>query len=196
MKLRQLIVLFCVCGVLASLPAGSLAQQTSQSAAEAARKAKEQQKQTPKVKIWTNDNLPTSATVSVVGQVPQSGDSPKASGAESVANEAPGNREQLTSDHDKTVAALDQAKKDLSDVKADLDLAQRTSKLDSDQFYSAPDYANDRQGQTKLDNDRDQISAKQQAVDAAQKKVDDLQKQLDVLNEKLKTAPTSSQPKS
>lgn len=192
MKLRQLIVLFCVCGVFASLPAGSSAQQTSQSAADAARKTKEQQK--PKVKVWTNDNLPTAATVSIVGQTPQQGDSAKASGAESAISEQSRDREQLTSDHDKAAAALDQAKKDLSDAKADLDLAQRNYKLDSDQFYSSPDYANDRQGQAKLDNDRDQISTKQQAADAAQKKVDDLQKQLDALNEKLKAIP--NQPKS
>lgn len=195
MKLQRQIILLCACGIFATLPVAISAQEASQpqSVADAARKAKEQQKPTPKPKVWTNDNLPTSATVSVVGQVPPATKSDTdAAAAASGSPENSGDK----GDRDKTAAELADAQKDLTSVKADLDLALRTYKLDSDQFYSSPDYANDRQGQAKLDNDKDQISAKQQAADAAQKKVDDLQKQLDALNEKLKATPDPSQPKS
>ncbi len=74
MKAQRMAVLFGVCLFLAGLPAVAAAQQTGQSLGDAARKVKEQQKQAPKTKVvWTNDNLPTSATVSVVGQAPQQG---------------------------------------------------------------------------------------------------------------------------
>lgn len=196
MKLQRQIILLGACGIFATLPATISAREASQSVADAARKAKEQQKQASKPKVWTNDNLPTSATVSVVGQVPQKGTEAGATGAEAATAASADSGGDLKSDHDKAAAELATAQKDLTSVKADLDLAQRTYKLDSDQLYGSPDYANDRQGKAKLDNDKDQISTKQQAVDAAQKKVDDLQKQLDALNEKSKTTPDSSQPKS
>lgn len=194
MKLQRLIVLLSTCGVFASLPAAISAQQTSQSAADASRKVKEQ-KQTPKPKVWTNDDLPTAPTVSVVGEVPEQGVQAGASGA-GVAKPSGANAGDLASERDKTAAELAQAKKDLTSVKADLDLAQRTLKLDSDQYYGAPDYADDEPGKARLESDKDQVSAKQEAVDRGQKKADELQKELDALNEKLKSTPDSSQPKS
>lgn len=190
MKRQQLIILLGVCGIVASLPATAPAQQTSQSPSDATQKAKDQQKQTPKPKVWTNDNLPAAPVVSVVGEVSRQGTGVGGSSAASLENN--GN---LTSERDKTVAALSQAKTALADAKTDLDLAQRAYRLDSDQYYGAPDYADDKQGKTRLANDQEQISSKQQAADAAQKKVDDLQKQMDTLNGKLKSTPDSSQPK-
>lgn len=193
MRLRRWIVALSACSFLASLPAAISARQASQSAADAARKAKEQ-KQAAKAKVWTNDDLPTAPTVSVVGEAPQQGTEPGGSAAKA-ATPSSNNSAGLTSERDKTAAELAQAKKDLNAVKTDLDLAQRTYKLDSDQYYSAPDYADNEQGKAGLNGDKDQVSAKQQAVDAAQKKVDDLQKQLDTLNEKLKATPNASQQK-
>jgi len=195
MNFRRVIVLLGVCGVLGTLPARSAVQQASQSAADAAKKAKEQQKQAQKPKVWTNDNLPTAPTVSVVGQAPQEAAEARAAGAEAARPAPLGNDKELSSERDRVAAELAQAKKDLSDVTTDLDLAQRTYKLDSNQYYSAPDYADDLQGQARLNNDKDQVSTKQQAVDTAQKKVDELQKRLDALNAKLKSTPDSSQPK-
>ena len=195
MKLQRLVVLLSVCGFCASMPATSVAQQTSQSAADAAKKAKEQQKPAPKAKVWTNDNLPTAPTVSVVGQAPPQAAEAGLAGADVATAASSDNGRALTSERDRATAELAQAKKVLSDVKTDLDLAQRNYKLDSNQYYSAPDYADDVQGQARLNNDKDQVFAKQQTVDAAQKKVDDLQKQLDALNGKLRSAPDSSQPK-
>ena len=169
---------------LASMPALCIAQQKSQSVADAARQAKEQQKQAAKAPmVWTNDNLPTSGTVNVVGQPATSSPAGSAATADS---QAIADSADADASKDKITADLAAAQKNLDSAKTDLDLAQRESKLDSDQFYSTPDYASNQQGQAKLDADKSQVTAKQQAVDAAQKKVDDLQKQLDELNAKLK----------
>jgi hypothetical protein len=196
MKARRVAAFLGTCalfGGLATIAGAQQTQQTSQSVADAARKAKEQQKQGAKTKVWTNDNIPTSATVSVVGQAPQAGNA--ANQETAAAPAGPETPEELTTERDNTTADLAQAQKDLASAKTDLDIAQREEKLDSDQFYGTPNYAGDQQGQAKLAADKSQVTAKQQAVDAAQKKVDDLQKQLDDLNGKLKSPADSNQPK-
>ncbi|MGB6877261.1 MAG: hypothetical protein WBD87_14640 [Candidatus Acidiferrales bacterium] len=194
MRVQRVAMLLGICAFLAGLPAAAAAQQTSQSLGDAARKAKEQQKQAPKAKIvWTNDNLPTSASVSVVGQPSQqdaSNTSEAQPGGEAGTPPSASDAGTLAGDLSKTSAELAEAQKKLDSLKTDLDIAQREYKLDSNQYYSTPNYAADQQGQAKLDADKSQIAAKQQAMEAAQKKVDDLQKQVDSLNEKLKTAVT------
>lgn len=194
MKLQRVIVMVGVCGVFASVPATSSAQQTSESA-EAVQKGKGSPKQTPKARVWTNDNLPTSPSVSVVGETSQQGTVAGGAATEVAQSASPDNTGVLTTERDKATTQLAQAKKDLKNAKTDLDLAQRAYKLDSEQYYGTPDYAGDDQGKARLDSDKEEVSAKQQALDAAQKKVDDLQKQLDALTEKLKPTPDSSQPK-
>lgn len=188
MKAQRVVALLGTCALLggfATLAGARQTQQASQSVADAARKVKEQQKQGPKAKVvWTNDNVPTSASVSVVGQAPRTINPAAAAEAPTT----PETREELATDRDKVASDLAQAQKDVASAKTDLDIAQREQKLDSDQFYGTPDYAGDRQGQTKLAADKSQVTAKQQACDAAQKRVDDLQKQLDDLNDKLKAA--------
>lgn len=183
MNIRRMGMAAGVWVCLAGVPGMALAQQKTQSPAEAARKAKEQQKQASKVPVvWTNDNLPTAGTVNVVGQ-PAATSSTGTAAADPPATADPADP---NTDKDKLAADLAAAQKDLDNAKTDLDLAQRESKLDSDQFYGMPDYASNQQGQAKLGADKSQVSAKQQAVDAAQKKVNDLQKQLDALNDKSK----------
>jgi hypothetical protein len=170
---------------LASMPCLCIAQQKTDPVAEAARKAKAQEKQQAAKApvVWTNDNLPTSGTVNVVGQAAPG---PAAQANTPAADAQPADDPADPNTKDKLAADLAAAQKDLDSAKTDLDLAQREYKLDSDQFYSAPDYASNLQGQAKLNADKSQVTAKQQAVDAAQKKVDDLQKQLDALSDKSK----------
>jgi glucose/arabinose dehydrogenase len=182
MKVQRAALLLAIGVLLAGLPAAVAAQQTSQSLADAARKAKEQQKQAPKAKIvWTNDNLPTTASVSVVGQAAQPADATNTNEAQPNAKSGTEVPENADSDSTKVSAELADAQKQLDSAKTDLDIAQREYKLDSDQYYSTPDYASDQQGKEKLDTDKSQVEAKQQAVDEAQKKVDELQKELDSL---------------
>lgn len=184
MNIRRMAICAGMCVGAAGMASLCLAQQKTQSVAEAARKAKEQKQTTKAPVVWTNDNLPTGATVSVVGQVPPSQSAQQnagPAGAQAVAQSADTN-----ADRERVAAELAAAKKTLGSAKTDLDLAQREYKLDSSQFYSAPDYSANQQGQAKLDSDKSQVDAKQQAVEAAQKKVDELQKQLDELNAKSK----------
>ena len=185
MKHKNIVVVLGLGALLAVPLTTAVAQQTSQSLGDAARKVKEQQKQAPKAKVvWTNDNLPTSATVSVVGQ-----SSPPSSTASS--NEAqpaaPSDAATGAGDLSKASAELTEAQKELESLKTDLDIAQREYKLDSDQHYSVPDYATDQQGLAKLEADKTRITTKQQAVDAAQKKVEEIQKQVDELSDKSKS---------
>lgn len=170
---------------LAGIPALCIAQQKSPSVADTAQKAKQQQKPATKAPVvWTNDNLPTSGAVNVVGQVPTS---PAAQGNAAAVDPQPAaDPPDLGTSKDKLAADLAAAKKDLASAKTDLDLAQRESKLDTDEFYSSADYASNLQGQAKLNSDKSQITTKQEAVDAAQKKVNNLQKQLDELSDKSK----------
>ncbi|MFZ3244148.1 MAG: hypothetical protein WA185_03655 [Candidatus Acidiferrales bacterium] len=186
MKAQKAAVILSICAFLVGLPGIAKAQQTGQSLADAARKAKEQQKQAPKAKVvWTNDNLPTSATVSVVGQ-PQQGNAADAAQAQPAEEAGTAPTSDDANDLAKATAELADAQKDVESLKTDLDIAQREYKLDSDQYYGTPDYAADQQGQAKLDTEKSEMAAKQEALEAAQKKVDELQKKVDELNEKLK----------
>lgn len=167
----------------------------SQSVAEAARKAKEQQKTAPKAQtVWTNDTVgAVQGTVNVVGQ--QSAASSAAGGSEAKAGAAAAGAEAAATpaasaeDIAKLQSQLADAKKNLDSVKTDLDIAQRKYDLDAAQYYGTPNYAANKQGQTMLDGEKSAIAAKKQDVDAAQKKVTDLETQIKALGGKVEEAP-------
>ena len=167
----------------------------SQSVAEAARKAKEQQKTAPKAQtVWTNDTVgAVQGTVNVVGQ--QSAASSAAGAAEAKAGAAPAGAEAAAAptasaeDIAKLQSQLADAKKSLDSVKTDLDIAQRKYNLDAAQYYGTPNYAANKQGQTMLDGEKSAIAAKKQDVGAAQKKVADLESQIKALGGKVEEAP-------
>jgi hypothetical protein len=192
MKARKTAILLGLFAFVAG-PLPAMAQESGQSLAQKASKVREQEKTAPKAKVvWTNENLPTSGDVSIVGKVPPQANAPSTSAAQAGAVAAPsGNANdlaELTGMRAKLESQLVDAKNKLKSAQTDLNIAQREYKLDSDQYYSAPDYASNQQGKAKLDADQNQITAKQAAVDAAQKKVTDLQKQIDEVNDKLKAA--------
>jgi hypothetical protein len=175
---------------LAALPQQAQSQQ-GQSVAEAARKAKEQQKNAPKAQtVWTNDTIgQLQGNINVVGQ--PSAPTPAQAGAPSAA--AAVSPEASTADRKKLQGELNDAKKELAGVKRDLDIVQRKYDLDAAQYYGTPNYAANQQGQAMLNNEKAVIASKKQAVDAAQKKVDDLEKQLKALGPE-KSAPASQSP--
>jgi hypothetical protein len=70
------------------------------------------------------------------------------------------------------------AKAHLQSAKADLDILQRTYTLDSQMYYSKPNYAADRDGAAKIAGEKSEIDAKQQEVADAQMKVDQLEVKL------------------
>ncbi|MGH9863858.1 MAG: hypothetical protein ACRD4H_00425 [Candidatus Acidiferrales bacterium] len=193
MKCADIAVLFIFvlgisCAALAAAPQSS--RQSSQSVADAARKAQEKQKDAPKAKsVWTNDNIPsTPGEVSIVGQ----SSSATSEAGSTDAAPAPANASASSdADRAKVSSELDDAQKQLDSLKTDLDILQREYNLDAAQLYSTPDYSKNQQGQAKVDVEKAAIAGKQQAVDAAQKKVDDLDKQLKSLGEKPKPPPTA-----
>ena len=161
--------------------------QQGQSVAEAARKAKEQQKTAPKAQtVWTNDTIgEVQGNINVVGNTAAAAPSPSAAAPSAGAAPSP---EASTADRAKLQNQLDDAKKALAGVKTVLDIAQRKYDLDAAQYYGTPNYAANQQGQVTLNNEKTDIASKKQAVDAAQKKVDELEKQLKALGPE-KSAP-------
>lgn len=168
----------------------------SQSVAEAARKAKEQQKTAPKAQtVWTNDTVgAVQGTVNVVGQQGAAASTTGAAtevkaGAAAAGAEAAATPAASAEDIAKLQSQLADAKKNLDSVKTDLDIAQRKYNLDAAQYYGTPNYAANKQGQTMLDGEKSAIAAKKQDVDAAQKKVTDLETQIKALGGKVEEAP-------
>jgi hypothetical protein len=75
-------------------------------------------------------------------------------------------------------ADLAAARTQLQTAKADLDVAQRKSNLDSQTYYSKPNYAADKDGAANIDAEKAEVEAKQQQVADAQMRVDQLEAKL------------------
>jgi hypothetical protein len=159
--------------------ANAPADQESDSLAAAARKAREEKKDQPKAsKVWDNDNIPAkSGGVSVVGSVPAAEQQAAQNQQAGAADE---NKPAKTAEDKVAIQSeLDKAKEQLENLKKDLDIAQRKYGLDQQTYYSKPEYSMDKAGAAALQDEKDQIDAKQKEVDDAQKKIDDLQAKLD-----------------
>jgi polyhydroxyalkanoate synthesis regulator phasin len=171
--------------------AGQQPGQQQPSLGEIARRLREKKKEAPKpAHIWDNDNIPTTPNaVSVVGTPPPPPAPEKGeAGVENTPAAAKG-ADQIKEIAD-TQAALLEAKASLQNLQSDLDFLSRQLQLDQQQFYGKPDFASDREGKAKLDNEAAQVEAKRQDVAAAQAKIDELQNHLD----SLKAAPNAEQP--
>jgi len=168
--------------VLLISPLGTaLAQEQPQdSLAAAARRAQDQKKeqkkdQTKPAKVWDNDSISSvPGTVNVVGEATapaeQKQEEASAKGAAKPA-QAPVDKSAIQAD-------LAAAKEQLQSLKTDLDIAQRKYGLDQQMYYGKPDYASDKAGAAALQDEQNQIDAKQQEIADEQKKIDDLQAQL------------------
>ena len=192
--------------ILLLLPAGAVygQQDDSTSVADAARRTREQKKEQPKAaKVWDNDTIPKKpGEVSIIGQTAAgaagdsaakdtAGNGPAAS-AESAANTAntssepapaasageKNDRDKLAGEIAAIQADLNAAKSQLQTVKADLDIAQRKFNLDSQTYYSKPNYVADRDGAASIAAEKADLESKQQAVADAQMKVDRLEAKL------------------
>jgi hypothetical protein len=166
--------------------------------ADAARRAREQKKEQPKpAKLWDNDSIPKKpGDVSVIGQTPtaaEGDDSTAGAGAkEAVAKDATAGAE--TADNaakpasDAGAAAgsapeaiqsdLATARARLQSLKADLDILQRKFNLDSQTYYSKPNYSADKDGAASIAGEKADLEARQQEVADAQMKVDQLEAKL------------------
>ena len=187
-------------GLLLLLPLSAVATQAqqdvppaapTQSPAEAAAAAKaDAAGKAKKARVWDNDNIPKAGDeISVVGQsAPDQTSASNNSGGDANANGAPAAADDKSTDK-KEEAAIDASKGDkdervaaarekLDSLKRDLDLQSRKLDLDSQTYYSKPDYKADPEGAEQLQTEKDAIASKQAEVDAAQKELDDLLAQL------------------
>jgi hypothetical protein len=174
--------------LLASLVGTADGQQQTQEQAEnsiaaAARRARENKKEHAKpTKVWDNDNIPTSAaSLSVVGNAPPADNSANQPANVPPGSAAPGAANSASADASKKSAVeadLAAAKERLQTLQNDLDIAQRKSTLDSQMYYSKPDYAADKVGAATLEDEQSQLEAKRQEVADAKKRVADLEEKL------------------
>jgi hypothetical protein len=193
---RCLLMRYAVPAVLAAtlLPAAAFAQsQDSQSVAEAARRAREKKKEQakPPAKVITDDTLDVkkgdvqSATAEQL-RIPGTPTAPAPAPAAGSAANAPA-QTQATGAPAAVNASATPATKDgkepkevtelkekIKQAESDLDLLNREYRLDQDAYFSKPDYADDAAGKQKLDDEKVQISSKQQEVDRLKAKLADL----------------------
>ena len=99
------------------------ASTSQESLAEAARRAREQKKDTPKqAKVITNDNIPKEGGISAVGEEP-----PAAENAENAPNDAAKSDKAAKSDEDKWRARFEKLRHKLEQDEADLEVMNESS---------------------------------------------------------------------
>ncbi len=178
------VLVFCVRNVLFStlliVPAAAQSQ-GAQSLGELARQQRQAKKGPAATKMYTNENLPTTATINITGAA----SAPEAPAAKSEAKTdarvdakadpfSPEDKQKMAAEYRSKVA--DQ-KKDISQLEREVDVAQREYKLRAAVFYSD---AGTRLRDEKKWADEDRkyqadITAKQKELDAARQKLSDLQ---------------------
>jgi hypothetical protein len=179
MNTKQLMVVALGTSLLFA-PALAFARQGDQdSVADAARKARAEQKTAPKAKmVIDNDNLDTlTGTVNVVGQEPPpSGDAAKAAAAKA----APAQKGEAQGE-DYWRGKFAEANKKLNDDAHELDILQREYNLKQQQYYSDPNTAMKQDytrsdltdTKTKIDDMTATVAADKQAISDLE---DDLRK--------------------
>lgn len=173
---------------------------SAQSVAEAARKAKERKKAAAKEKtVITEDTLnlrPASADASgapPAGTVVTSNPAvtpPAGTPAAPVDTSKVGDADtKKTNEKEKAEQAAEVAKTKelLAQAKEALDLLKRKLALDSDSFYTNPEHARDTNGKAKLDELQSMINEKQFSVDDLKAKLDDLLQKAGISSEDEKT---------
>ena len=142
---------------------------------EAARKAREQQKDQKPVKVYTNEDISQlKGAVSVVGQTPaEPAPADKAAAATPGKTSAPDETPKDAAAWRKRFA---DARKTLAADSKELDILQREFNLKQQQFYSDPNVALREQNSRKdLDDTQAQIDAKKADVEKDQQAISDLQ---------------------
>jgi hypothetical protein len=131
-----------------------------ESLADAARRAREQKKDEPKsTKVFTNDDLPTNATISLDGST--SASSPATATAAAPGKAPAGNDEKLW--REKFAKLNHQLEQD----QAELEVLQRELGVLVTQFYNGNPVAGMQQGMTQAD-----VNAKTEKIDAKKKDIE------------------------
>jgi hypothetical protein len=182
------------CGFLALARSGRPQDSPSQSVADAARRAREDKKTTPKTsakpsKVITDDDLSSTAkstgvNVGAPAKLETQPPSEAAVAATEAADQAADSgKADVKKGDDPEVTRV---KEQIAKVSKELDLLQRELSLDQDTFYSNTDYVHDKAGQTKLANE-------QQQINVAQEELSGLKAHLQELEARKKPAPASPQ---
>jgi hypothetical protein len=162
-------------------PQDSQGQQSS--VADAARRAKQKKNAGKTPKVIDDDNLSSNlktggpdrtnvgasaaATVNPgqAGNAEGAAQPETANGEQAAAKEAePGGDDQGAAEQDPEIA---KAKEQVAQTEKELDLLKRGFALDSEAYYSKPDYSTDKAGKAKLDGEQQQIADKQQELEGA-----------------------------
>jgi hypothetical protein len=161
-------------------------QDSSQSVAEAARRARTQKKKSDKpVKVITDETLQVNdedvQNATAWQPKPPESAANAAQAAPAAQTSGQGDAETLK----KVTAELARLKEKLSDAQKDLDLAQREYALSRESYYSNPNYANDASGKAKLEGIQAQIDSGQQEVAKWKAKLAEQQELVDKLKGKV-----------
>lgn len=178
---RKLLILLAVTIVaVASAPYGrAQSGQSGQSVADAARKARAQQKNEPKsAKVFTDDDVPN-----IKGQISVVGNAPAAPATDSSAAAATGKPAASSNDAAKGEAywrkKFADARHVLADDQREADVLQREYGLKQVQYYSNPQEALQQQYSRKdLDDSLAELNKKKTDVDKDNQTISDLQDQL------------------
>ena len=168
---------------VAIVPVAFSQSQDSQSVADAARHAREKKKDTAKpAKVITDETLDVKkgdvqSAVAEEAKIAGAPDS-KAQGAAGSPNATSANAASKDEKREKLKKQLTELKEQIKQSLMDLDLLQRENRLDQDAYYSQPNYGSDTTGKQKLDDEKQQISNKQEEVTRLKAKLADLQREM------------------
>ena len=187
--MKRIEFMLAVSAVALGLAIGAAAQ--SESLGDQARAARKE-KRPPAKKLYTNDNLPTSASISIVGE-------PAASAEDEAASKPEGEKEKQAKDKDKSKAQkedktaenkppLDEqgwrdkiaAKKQrIADLEHELDLLQREYGVMASAYYADAGYQLRNPEKWAQDDAkfRTQIADKQKQIDELKSQVEDMEEQ-------------------
>jgi hypothetical protein len=154
----------------------------AQSLGEAAREQRANKPEAPQTKVYTNDNLPTSGGITVVGSQSAAAPAPtttaKGASTSTAAAAAPSAADTQKA-ADKLKADVQAQKDEISRLQRELDISTREWKLRQAAYYA--DAGNQlRDPKAWADKERkynDETSQKQQALADAKQKLEDIQEQ-------------------
>jgi len=181
MLIRSVIVAVTAAAIV---PVAFSQSQDSQSVAEAARRAREKKKDAAAkpAKVITDETLDVKKgdVQSAVAEEPKIAGAPdtKPQATPGVPNAAPANAAAKDEKREKLKKQLTELKEQIKQSLMDLDLLQRENRLDQDAYYSQPNYGSDTAGKQKLDDEKQQISNKQEEVARLKAKLADLQREM------------------
>ena len=174
---------FAVVLVGALLPVAFSQSPDSQSVAEAARRAREKKKDSPKpAKVITDETLDVKKgdVQSAVAEEPKIAGAPETANqnAHGAASQAAADAKTQTAKDEKLKKEIARVKEQLKDALGDLELLERENRLDKDTYYSEPNFASNTARKQKLDDEQQKISDQRQDIDRLKAKLSDLQKSL------------------